>query len=284
MEKKFLIAIFLQFYFGSWAQKSSDGNLRVALTCPPNVTITGSYTTVYTNSHTWIVSSGVTTIPAGANVTLDANPITDGFVEMNPGFETLPGSEFLAIVLTPCDLAGPLPVKLISFSAKAQENQVLLNWETSSEINSAGFVVERSENGKEFTKIGFVKSEARNGKSNEKLVYEFIDISPKDGNNYYRLKQLDLDGKLEYSQIKSVKIEGKGVVNIFPNPTSDYITIEIFGDKIKSIELLNANGSILYQSNSVENRIDVSKHPSGIYFVKIVNIDGKVLVRKVLKN
>jgi Secretion system C-terminal sorting domain len=181
--------------------------------------------------------------------------------------------------------ATPLPIKLISFDAKAQENQVQLTWKTSSEINSSGFEIERSENGKDFTKIGYVKSDANNGNSNEKLGYSFIDEMPMEGNNFYRLKQLDIDGKFEFSTIKSAKIEDKEAIKIYPNPTSDFINIESNKlSKIKSIELINAKGSIIYKTNLVENKIDMSAQPTGVYFVKIEEASGKIILKKILKN
>ncbi len=260
----------------------------MAQACIPDITFTGTHTTTYTKSLTWIKSSGVTIIPTAADVTWDANPLAgvNGYVELNPGFETMPNSEFLAIVQAIC-VDAPLPIKLISFNAKAQESQVQLNWQTSSEINSAGFEIERSENGKEFNRIGYVKTEANNGKSVEKLSYEFTDSEIRNHNSemlYYRLKQLDLDGKFEYSPIKFVKMEEKETINIYPNPTSDFVNIDAFGHQIKSIELLNTTGTVIYKENKVIDKIDLSGKPTGIYFLKIENLNGKIVVKKVMKN
>ena len=74
--------------------------------CPINVTITGTYTTPLTESQTWIVSSGTTTIPATATVKLDADPAA-GYVELNPGFETQPGAVFVAQALDGCGTGIP---------------------------------------------------------------------------------------------------------------------------------------------------------------------------------
>ena len=74
--------------------------------CTATVTISGIYNTLYTGSNSWIASSGVTTIPSGSDVTLDANPATDGYVTLDPGFETQPNTTFLAVVQTPCPLLG----------------------------------------------------------------------------------------------------------------------------------------------------------------------------------
>jgi trimeric autotransporter adhesin len=285
MQKKLLIAIFLQLCFGSWAQTRTSASLRPQAPCPATVTITGPYTTTYTNANNWIASSGTTTVPSGAVVTLDANPATDGYITLNPGFSAQPGSDFLAVILTPCELINPLPVKLINFDAKPNDKTVTLTWATSIETNSLGFEIERSENGKEFEKIGFVKSDTNEGNSNEKLSYEYIDNLPVEGNNYYRLKQLDLDGKSAYSPIKSAQFDGENAINIFPNPTSDFITITANDhSKIKNIELISAKGTILYRSKIIENKIDISTQPTGMYFLKIENVNGKVTLKKVLKN
>lgn len=82
------------------------GHNIIRAQCPATVTISGSYTTIYTGSNTWIASSGITTIPTGSNVTLDANPLTDGYVLLDTGFETQLNSIFLAKVQTPCALLG----------------------------------------------------------------------------------------------------------------------------------------------------------------------------------
>jgi hypothetical protein len=74
--------------------------------CLSDIVISGSYATTYTNSYTWIKTSGLTTIPTGSDVTLDANPVTDGYVLMDVGFETQPNSIFLAVVQTPCVSLG----------------------------------------------------------------------------------------------------------------------------------------------------------------------------------
>ena len=95
MRKNYIVSFLLMMCFEAiWAQ------------CPADILITGAYSTAYTNSHTWIASNGSTTIAAGADVTLDANPLTNGYVFLDVGFETQPNSVFLAVVQTPCSLLG----------------------------------------------------------------------------------------------------------------------------------------------------------------------------------
>ncbi|MGA0557879.1 hypothetical protein ACO2Q8_14575 [Larkinella sp. VNQ87] len=97
--------------------------------------------------------------------------------------------------------AAPLPVRLASFSGKRVENQVRLGWQTTFESNSAYFVVERSADAKAFEALGRVVS---SGFSESLQAYGFTDEAPVLGTNYYRLRQVDQDGRFEYSKIIGV--------------------------------------------------------------------------------
>ena len=99
-----------------------------------------------------------------------------------------------------------LPVTLVSFEGKSANNQTKLAWKTTSETTNKGFEIERSADARTFEKIGFVDG---NGDTRETKVYHFIDLSPF-ATTYYRLKQLDYDGKSEYSKVIAVKAEENG--------------------------------------------------------------------------
>jgi hypothetical protein len=181
-------------------------------------------------------------------------------------------------------ITGPLPVNLISFSAKNIQNGNLLKWETSSETNSQSFEVQRSTDAKAFETIGKVIAK---GNSNEKLGYEFLHNTPPKANIiYYRLKQIDLDGKFEYSKIISVVSEEKLGLKVFPNPVSDILTIENSKNKSLNLNLLNAMGSSFAQLQNVTDsqiKMNLKTVPAGIYFLQIV--DGKQFeYQKVLKH
>lgn len=126
MKKIFLLPVFILLWYNSgWSQ------------CLSKVTITGLYTTTYTGSNSWIASSGLTTIPTGANVTLDANPVTNGYVLLDTGFETQPSTTFLAIVVTPCTLlANETFDEANSFSVYPNPASSILNIESISKIKS----------------------------------------------------------------------------------------------------------------------------------------------------
>lgn len=128
--------------------------------CLSDIVISGPYATTYTNSYTWIKSSGLTTIPTGANVTLDANPVTNGYVLLDSGFETQPNSIFLAVVVTPCSLLGNETfTDTTSFSVYPNPVSSILNIEASSIIKSLsisdvnGRIVFETENDSQATTI-----------------------------------------------------------------------------------------------------------------------------------
>lgn len=118
----------------------------------------------------------------------------------------------------------PLPITGLSLSAKKLNKISLLNWYTLTESNSSHFEVEKSRNGIGFATIGNVKAK---GNSNTQINYTFTDEKPAEGLNYYRIKEVDIDGKFEYSQ--TVKLwfdKTKDALFIYPNPATSTINIK----------------------------------------------------------
>jgi len=107
-----------------------------------------------------------------------------------------------------------LPVDLIEFSAVKNEKRAELNWKTAFERNNEAFEVQRSIDKKSFETIGTVTGQ---GNTEKETAYQYFDESPNAGINYYRLKQLDTDGKFEYSEVKSPQFTPQINVNIFPS-------------------------------------------------------------------
>lgn len=111
-----------------------------------------------------------------------------------------------------------IPVELTSFTAALKGNAVNLAWSTATETNNMGFYVERSSNRSDWTNLGFVKG---NGTSAEMHSYSFTDKTPLNGTSYYRIKQIDLDGKYTFSNIVDVNTTAPvkfGLQQNFPNP------------------------------------------------------------------
>ena len=124
--------------------------------------------------------------------------------------------------------AAPLPLSLLSFSAKIQGEINKLDWETANEVNVSHFEIERSDDASFFRQIG--KLDSKNLAKEAKTNYDFLDYSPIIGSNYYRLKILDLDNKFSYSKIINLYNYEKNEVvgNFYPNPaTGKSINIDV---------------------------------------------------------
>jgi hypothetical protein len=118
-----------------------------------------------------------------------------------------------------------LPVEMLSFDAFKNNQVVDVKWETISERSASHFMVQRSLNGKDFTDIGRVEAK---GNSTINTKYLFNDERPSKGKNYYRLQQVDLDGKYSYTKIVVIDFEGDDTeLQVFPNPSSEGIGFNV---------------------------------------------------------
>jgi hypothetical protein len=175
------------------------------------------------------------------------------------------------IFLTGLSWANIVPVQLMYFRGKSENNRSQLNWATATELNSDYFSVQRSIDLKEFTELGKVKSA---GNSKLKLEYSYLDEAPLPGINYYRLKQVDKDGATEYSKIIAVNVQGDGTqFAIYPNP-SDGQTIQVqFSDlELDGLQLVDIVGrevpfNISASSSSSVTLLPLRALSNGIYFV-----------------
>jgi hypothetical protein len=187
-----------------------------------------------------------------------------------------------------------LPVKLSYFEAKKANDDVKLVWTTSSEINNKGFEVQRSVNGKTFETIAFVKGE---GNSNYNVVYSSIDENAFAINQvqklYYRLNQIDFDGKSTLSPVKEVSINDAigDDIHIYPNPFTNELNIETVNTEntISSVQIIDISGRILIsQTEAVTIGLgtiklsNTSNLAAGIYLVKI-STNGIIKTMKIVK-
>ena len=173
-----------------------------------------------------------------------------------------------------------LPIKLTSFTSSLKGGSVVLDWSTAAETNNAGFYVLRSNNdGNAWNSIGFVATQAPGGNSNEVLNYTFTDPSPEPGNNYYRLKQVDLDNQETLSNILVETLE-TATVKIFPDPAAS--TLNITGTSIgTTFKIVNTMGQIVIPTTTKKS-LDVSSLSSGIYFLQII-FNGKTQTLRFMK-
>ena len=173
-----------------------------------------------------------------------------------------------------------VPITLLSFTGKEENGRVKLYWETAQELNNEYFNIEHSLDGNNFKIITKINSK---GNTSTGHNYELEDKQEINGQHFYKLKQVDLDGKFTYSPIVVVKISGKKI-SIFPNPVVNEININ-GGEVLKNIQykIINQAGKIVLSGNLNANKINVGALTNGTYFVTINNENGILLSEKFLK-
>jgi len=249
-------------------------------------------------SGTWPTATGLSNSSTALTFT-DANAVTftvfidnetdiDGSVEptwpqdIRGIWTDKNGQGLLLRALTDIAAANTLPVELVSFRASKSSNGVTLNWLTKTETNNNGFEIEKSADKLSWTKIGFV---AGKGTTTESQSYSFSDRKAS-GVNYYRLKQLDNDGKIEYSSIEEISVlaEKFELIGNYPNPFNPTTNIAFNLPKDSKVRVSVSN--ILGQEIAVlANRdfkagngilvpFNASNFATGMYFYT-VNVEGK---------
>ncbi len=163
-------------------------------------------------------------------------------------------------------LNGALPIVLDYFHAQAENGQVLLEWQTSFESNVDGFELMHSVDGVEWVEIGFVVG------NNEASFYQYVHELPVPGNNYYRLKQIDLDGAFALHDIEFVFIEMEETeIQLYPNPTHGPVHIE-FSSRFAVAQVFTMNGKLVFESDLYQsNSFDLSSLIAGVYFVRFLD-------------
>ena len=258
---------------------------------------TFSGTGTITGNQTNLFGSGVSSTPSlASNSTLNGTPtlvLSAGSVAIDAGNSSANGSVSVPTTdqrgatrngttdIGAYEYNGTLPVELTTFNVSVTDNKINLNWQTATEVNNFGFDVERSSSIQEvWEKIGFVQG---HGNSNSPKEYSFTD-KPNGGSELkYRLKQIDTDGKYEYSP--EVKVSLNILVDFlvkqnFPNPFNPTTKIEfsIPSDNNVEIKVFNALGmevaTLLNEHRQAGTHIiefNASNLASGIYFYKIVS-------------
>jgi hypothetical protein len=159
-----------------------------------------------------------------------------------------------------------LPVEWKRFDAFTKENNVLLEWTTSTEKNSDYFIIERSTDTENWMSLGRVIAA---GNSSFEIDYQFIDPSPEIGINYYRLRQVDFDGTNNFSITEYVYYNGNKTVGLYPNPTNDFFILTGL-NKNEIVTLFDYKGNFLenYLINDNFIIINLSLRNNGIYQIK----------------
>ncbi len=189
------------------------------------------------------------------------------YVSTNNGIQaTKTGLEILPVTM------GPLYAELVNKTAR-------LSWTTASENNNHGFHIERSKNGLDFTQIGFVATKAVDGNSKLPIDYQFEDNAMSAGRNFYRLQQVDKDGRATYTEVKMVqKVEaGSFAAQVRTNPVANELSLSVYMTEQSkvSVSLINVSGATLQSTERLLNKGDnlinmpASQLAKGVYFVTV---------------
>ncbi|MEO5681672.1 MAG: T9SS type A sorting domain-containing protein [Chitinophagaceae bacterium] len=178
-------------------------------------------------------------------------------------------------------VTGVLPVTISSFTVDKKINGVHASWTTEREINVKNYEVERSADGIHFSKIGSV--DAKSGFTNQ---YSWLDVSPAPGKNYYRLKTVDIDGKIAYSKLLVLNIVSS-IIAANPNPVKkgQSMQLNLQNSWVSNIQIINTAGQVLFtKAGRLTGIITIPVSTGwtpGQYFLQVIS-DNKIITQKIL--
>ncbi len=246
---------------------------------------TGTYTVTFSNYASLPTNGGAYFIDKFNQNVVNLATTNSYVFSVSGGNAQTFGDRFMIVIQN----ANPLPVKLLNFAANKQGNDVLLTWKTATEINNKGFEVERkTASQSDWQTIAFVPAL----QSSPNNTYTYVDADANTNQTlYYRLKQMDRDGKFTYSTIAVVGYNGlmQEHVQVFPNPASGDFNIEIVTEKdeVAQINITDVSGQQvvsftehIYQG---KNLITQNGLRSGVYFVEVITTDKKTVTKLLIK-
>jgi hypothetical protein len=179
---------------------------------------------------------------------------------------------------------SPLPVELISFEGIRRGHKVHLQWQTATEKNSSHFIVERTLDGETFTEIAKILAA---GHSSQLLRYETYDESPIMGRNFYRLREVDINGEEQYSKLVGVDFSNEQpALTIHPNPSkqNDFqILYRAMTNGVAELSVFDVTGRKIFNSSFLvtenemtERKVSIPDLKEGLYYIRITNGSDEV--------
>jgi hypothetical protein len=188
-----------------------------------------------------------------------------------------------------------MPVTLTSFTGEKRGSANRLTWNTATEINNAGFELQRSTDGRNFSQLAFVKTRAVNGNSTLPTSYTYDDVAPLKGGNYYRLKQVDINGRATFTNVvllKGDKATNVQVLALYPNPVKDLLNVKVESPAIQQATLVitDAAGKVVIKqpvqllAGETSLQLPATRLAQGTYFIKLTCNNGcESAVQKFIK-
>jgi autotransporter-associated beta strand protein len=248
----------------------------------PGATVNSGLALRYTSSNTAVATvyqdaadGNKWKISIQGSGTTDITAIQDGNSDYNS-----------ASFLRALPVGTSLPVTVVSYDAKLNTNgTVQLTWLTASETNNSYFELQRSTDGITFTTIGKVTGA---GNSTQEKRYDFIDLSPLAGTNYYKLLQYDKDGKKTDLGVRSVKVLLKeNELTVYPNPSNGIVNVSFDINSYQKVELVDLTGKILMtktigrQASTIS--FDISDLSAGVYNIRLTG-ERKLAIKQIVKH
>lgn len=204
----------------------------------------------------------VPTAKGDVKVSVAANAVYDDL-----GNDNLASNEYVI------NYDGVLPVELANYTAKVEGNYAKLIWQTTSEQNNKLFEIYRSGDDKQFVKIGTLAA-ADQSLQSVTQNYSFNDKKPLNGNNYYRLVQVDQDGKANELGERVVNFQFSTFrLQVYPNPTQEQVTVHFQAGRYSNLILSDMNGKVLQAyklpPTTETSQLDLTRYAAGLYFVKL---------------
>ncbi|NND07800.1 MAG: T9SS type A sorting domain-containing protein [Saprospiraceae bacterium] len=159
-----------------------------------------------------------------------------------------------------------LPIELARFEGYSMESEVQLEWTTLSEAGSEHFIIQRSNDAISWMGVGTVPAQ---GFSAEAIDYMHIDRQPSIGNNFYRLKMMDLDGSFEYSSVVNIPFRSSGEISVYPNISQNRITVDFGAQQPARFHIIDTYGKVwrTIVSEDIRAEVDISSLNAGMYFL-----------------
>lgn len=177
-------------------------------------------------------------------------------------------------------LVSLLPVELLSFSARKDDHDALLNWVTASESNNEGFVVEHSRNGEDWSEVTFITG---NGTTSLQHEYNYRMSNLPSGDHYFRLKQMDFDGAAVYSPVAHLNMDGpqrRGAL-LFPNPLVSGQALGVNGNFDRAVIRTSTGQMLLSLPLNDLARFRTLDLPAGMYLITLSN-DTEIITERLI--
>lgn len=173
-----------------------------------------------------------------------------------------------------------LPVELVDFTVKKKEKSAVLEWITAAEINNDYFAIEHSIDAEKFQPIELIKGM---GTSSDRNTYRFTHDDLIAGNNFYRLKQVDMDGQFSYSKTVLLKNATQEIA-VFPNPVQNRLFLQFEGDaRPESILIFDIQGKKVMEIVEAFQEIEIDELSKGWYQLIAKTEDGLVIRKSFIK-